>query len=210
MTKLDLLRWTATSILACAAVSACRTTQQEPIVAEPGEPPLPPASGTPVAILIDEAGKLALRADQIDKLHEIDQQLSTRNGHIDSQLRDMDRPSQHGPGGARGGMGGPPGGGMGGGGMGGPPGGRGGEGPRGKGPPPGMARGAHGDPAARSRLLEERAANVKDAITRALAILDPDQSELARKILDDHGANDTSEQPGPPGFGPDGSSGPPR
>lgn len=67
-----------------------------------------------------------------------------------------------------------------------------------------MPRAGHGDPGARSRLIEEKATNVKDAITRALAILDPDQRELARKILDDRGANDASEQQGPRGFGPDG------
>ena len=203
-----------TTAVACTALVGCGGSQREAIIAEPVERPLPPASGTPIGILIDEASRLALRAEQLDALREIDQSLSARNDHIDAQLREMERPKPPpgkpggGPGGGGmggppgggmgggmggppgGGMGGPPGGGMGGGGMGGPPGGGGGpggrRGGRGKGPPPGMPPGG-GDPRARGRVLEEKTANIRAAIERALNILDPDQRRIAKQLLDERG-----------------------
>ncbi len=191
--------------LAIVVVAGCRSASSDPIIIEePVERPLPPASGTPIGILLDERVKLELRADQIEKLHEIDERLATRNAQLDSELRELDRPpelpagSQGGPGmrgrggGGGGGMGGPP---MGGGG-GGP---RGGGGPGGKGPRGGRPPGGHGDPGTRGRLLEERSTNVRDAITRALDILDSPQRSVAMQILDEHGAADPTRLPPPPG-----------
>lgn len=185
--------------LLLAAAAGCRSASPtSPIVEEPVERPLPPASGTPIGILLDEAGKLQLRPEQIDKLREIDQTLTARNDRLDSELRGLEHStagpgaSGQGPpqrrGGRRGGggMGGPPGGG-GGGGMGGPPMGRGHHGrggkPPGGGPPP---AGAQGGPASRSKLMDERSANVHEAIAHALEALDPSQRSIAQQILDDH------------------------
>src|SRR5580704_13207203 len=91
-------------------------------------PPLPPASGTPIGYLIDDATELQLSDDQVAKLKDIDTGLSARVESIDSQLRALGKPpessqSQNGMRGRRGMRGGMGGGGMnggmGGGGMGG-------------------------------------------------------------------------------------------
>ncbi|NVB83549.1 MAG: hypothetical protein HOV81_34565 [Kofleriaceae bacterium] len=77
--------------LALAAVGGCHNDKQE--VLEPGgPPPLPPASGTAVGYLIDAAGDLKLRDDQLTKLHAIDDSLAARNGQIDAQLRQIEKP----------------------------------------------------------------------------------------------------------------------
>lgn len=55
-------------------------------------PPLPPASGTAVGYLVDAAGDLKLRDDQLTKLKEIDASLAAENGQIDAQLRQIEKP----------------------------------------------------------------------------------------------------------------------
>ena len=194
-------------VLCAVCLAACRSTSPTVAIVDPGVPPLPSASGTPIGLLIDEAQALQLRDDQLASLHEIDATLSTRNDAIEAQLRALerppeqpDRPGGHGPGGGgmRAGMSA---GGMsmggGGGGMGPPPGGGGGGpgGGRGK-PPGGPPQGAPADPAASQRLDEQRAANVHDALERAFAVLDADQRITARKLLDDRGGGEGS-RPGP-------------
>ena len=190
---------------------ACHHDAAAPIEpAAPGEkPPLPPASGTPIGFLLDDSS-LKLSDDQATKLREIDTGLSARLESIDAQTRAANRPPEeaapwggggrHG-GGMGGGMGGGGmgGGGMGGGGMGG--GGRGGGMGGGMGgnngmPPPsggggrhrknGGGSGAAGGAATVNRLADERNADVKDALTRAFAILDPSQQVTAKKVLSDH------------------------
>jgi hypothetical protein len=72
------------------AVASCRPQPQKPA---PGEiPPLPPASGTAVGYLVDASGELSLRDDQLAKLKDIDSSLAARNGEIDVQLRQIEKP----------------------------------------------------------------------------------------------------------------------
>jgi hypothetical protein len=76
----------------CAGLGACRSDKQ--VILEPGgPPPLPPASGTAVGYLIDAAGDLKLTDAQLTKLHQIDDSLAARNGQIDAQLRQIEKPA---------------------------------------------------------------------------------------------------------------------
>jgi hypothetical protein len=212
---------------ALVAVLACRTP--EPVfIDEPLVKPLPPASGTPIGILLDDSGQLNLRPEQRAKLEEIDRKLATRNDVLAGAQRSSERPppptggpggGMGGPGGGMGGpgggMGGPgggmggPGGGMGGpgGGMGGPGGGMGGMGGPGGGMggpgggPPGGGRGRGGPrpTGAHKNVEAEIAANIHAAIDEALALLDPDQRLKAEALLDERGALPSKQRPpGPP------------
>lgn len=146
-------------------------------------PPLPPASGTPIGYLIDGAGELHLRDDQVAKLEEIDTQLSGELDAIDTQLRsakpgDASQPPpqmgrHHGRGGHH----------RGGGGAG-----------------AASAPAPHPDPAAADRLTEERRADVKDALARAFTVLDADQQPAAKKLLEDHDV-DVEDKAAPPPSG---------
>jgi hypothetical protein len=72
------------------AVAGCHPQPTKPA---PGEvPPLPPASGTAVGYLVDAAGELKLTGDQLEKMKEIDASLSAENGQIDAQLRQVEKP----------------------------------------------------------------------------------------------------------------------
>ena len=42
---------------------------------------------------------------------------------------------------------------------------------------------------AANRNTEERADDVRDALARALQLLDPTQREIAKRVLDDHGVD---------------------
>src|SRR4051794_7461475 len=85
-------------VLAAASMIGCHSSNTEPIIAEPGEQaPLPPASGTAIGLLLDDT-RLKLRPEQADRLHEIDQQLETRNESLEAQLREMDHPAESGGG----------------------------------------------------------------------------------------------------------------
>ena len=199
--------------LALAAALAC-SHDARPTVQPDDHPPLPPASGTPIGYLIDDASELALRDDQLTKLKAIDDELSDRLAVLDSQQRG-DRPRAADPaqsgrrrGGRRGGggMGGAGGGaGMGGAGTGGR-GGRGG-GRRGN---PGAGSGS-GSAAAggadAGRVSNERATDVREALKRAMALLDPHQREIATRVLSDHGVDLDPDHPGEtegePGVGSD-------
>jgi hypothetical protein len=99
----------------CLAVG-CHPEPRSTFLEEPAgsERPLPPASGTPIGFLLDDSARLALRAEQVERLHEIDQRLATRNEQLDEELRALDRPPEPAAresGGApgAGGIGGPPG-----------------------------------------------------------------------------------------------------
>jgi hypothetical protein len=79
-------------VLMLALSSACH---HDPQPHQPGDlPPLPPASGTPVGYLIDSAGDLKLRDDQLKQLKDIDASLAARNADIDTQLRQIERPEE--------------------------------------------------------------------------------------------------------------------
>ena len=72
------------------ALAACHPSPSKPA---PGEvPPLPPASGTAIGYLVDAAGDLKLRDDQLSKLKELDDSLAAENGQIDAQLRQIEKP----------------------------------------------------------------------------------------------------------------------
>jgi len=186
------------AIGAClAGVPGCHH-EAPPAVAPDEHPPLPPASGTPVGYLLD-AGELTLHGDQRAELEAIDDDLAGRLAALDGASRagrpgPGPAPGGHGGrhrGGRRGGMAGGPGrgGGMAGGGAGSgaAAGGRGPAGPAAA-PDPGLAAGPGGD---------TRAAEVRAAVARALAVLDADQQVIARRVLTEHGvAFDSGPGPG--------------
>src|SRR5262249_54430625 len=59
----------------------------KPAVVEPaGPPPLPPASGTPIGYLVDDAGELKLSDEQLTKLKAIDDELAAKLATLDAQL----------------------------------------------------------------------------------------------------------------------------
>ena len=172
-------------------VGACHHDPAPAAPADPTDkPPLPPASGTPIGYLIDDAGELKLSDDQVAKLRDIDTSLAADLEKIDAATRSANRPAdsdqsaappqgggRHG--GRRGGsMSG--GGGMGGGGTGGVGGGR---------HKHGGSGGGSGSPSAQAslgKLSDQRNADVKDALQRAFALLDDGQQATAKKVLSDH------------------------
>lgn len=150
--------------LALGAVTGCHNDKQE--VLEPGgPPPLPPASGTAVGYLIDAQGDLKLRDDQLTKLHHIDDSLAARNGQIDAQLRQIEKPApgaeeltpQQQKAGVK---------------------------PERYNNAPGASTITTTDS---QKLRQIREDNDKDALKQALAVLDPDQRERAKRILADRG-----------------------
>jgi len=92
------------------------------------------------------------------KLKAIDTSLAARNDSIDTQLRGLIKPDEQ---------------------------------PAEKGQPPPRHNNAPGAQVKvtgeAGKLQEARAANDKDALKRAFALLDPDQQEAARKLLDERG-----------------------
>lgn len=122
-------------------------------------PPLPPSSGTPVGYLLDNAGPLQLRDDQLKQLKEIDRSLAAQDDEIETQLRLIEKPEED-P-----------------------------EAPKGQPPPRhNNAPGAqiHTTPDA-NKLHNARKENDIEALKKAFALLDPTQQATARKLLDDRG-----------------------
>ncbi len=148
--------------LLCALLifTAChKDTDPPPLHPKEGElPPLPPSSGTPVGYLLDNAGQLKLRDDQVSKLKEIDTSLAARDDEIDTQLRMIEKPDEE-P--AQKGQ---------------PP------------PHHNNAPGAQikTTPDA-GKLHDARKANDREALEKAFALLDPEQQATARKLLEDRG-----------------------
>jgi hypothetical protein len=171
-------------------LAACRSpaAPKQTIIEEPAIPPLPPASGTPIGILLDEDTRLILRADQREKLQEIDRRLASQNEQLAGQSRGTDRPPPS--------AGGPRSGRRGGGGMGGPGmGGRGGASGRGGSPD------HKPQPASPSigKVNNDIATNTNAAIDEALALLDAAQRSIAETILRERGVTHTSQEPREPG-----------
>lgn len=145
-------------LLAGLVLVGCHREPQ-PMTPKEGElPPLPPASGTTIGYLVDNATALKLRPDQLDKLKEIDTSLAARNDVLDTQLRSLVKPDEE---------------------------------PAQKGQPPPRHNNAPGAQVKvtgeAGKLQDARAANDRDALTRAFALLDPDQQEAARRLLDERG-----------------------
>ena len=78
-------------VLALAAAGACK--EKSEVIEPGGPPPLPPASGTAVGYLVDAAGDLQLSSEQLDKLKHIDDSLAAQNGSIEAQIRQIEQPA---------------------------------------------------------------------------------------------------------------------
>jgi hypothetical protein len=146
-------------LCAVLVLTACRKPI-DPGPEHPQEaPPLPPASGTPVGYLVDNAAQLDLRADQLTKLQDIDRSLSARVDDLETQIRLIEKPAEDpeaAPGAPR---------------------------PRHNNAPGAQVKTT---PDA-AKLREARRAADDDALRKAFAILDPAQQTAARKLLEDRG-----------------------
>lgn len=146
----------AALVLATAAPAACGGREPAPVAPSDEPPPLPPASGTHVGYLLDNAGQLELTATQVDELKRIDASLAATNDSIDTQLREIERPEELPP----------------------PE--------KGQPPPKvNMAPGAMPmtTSADAHKLHEARKANNAEALARAFALLEPAQQDKARALL---------------------------
>jgi hypothetical protein len=164
--------------------AACGGSSSPAPQAPADKPPLPPASGTPIGYLIDDASELHLRDDQLAQLRQLDTQLAADLDAIDTHLRaaqpqaaPQQAPPQMGGGRHRGGGGR-----------------RRGGGGQSQAPRPAPT----GDPAAADKLTEQRRADVKDALAKAFTVLDADQQPVAKKLLQEHDVDlDDSAPHGP-------------
>jgi hypothetical protein len=175
-----------------ALVLALASCHHDPEPATAETAPLPPASGTPIGFLIDDASALQLTGDQLARLHQIDTALAAQLETLDSKLRTANKPAdtsssdppptmgRHG--GRRGGMGG-----MGGGHS------------RHRGSGSGSAAPAG---TAVNGLTEQRADDVRDALRRAMELLEPAQQQAATRVLADHDIDVDSGRPEPTGEEP--------
>jgi len=180
------------------------THEATPVVAPDERPPLPPAS--PIGYLVDDAGHLQLRDDQLAQLRQIDGELGAKLATYESELRNGEPvPQSSNPAPARGGMGV--------------------RGDAGQTQPSGAAGGTPANSAGMdttmareqtttyvvrgetvTRIRRDRARDTRAALQRAFAVLDANQQTLARQVLTDHGVNpDTGqvrEESGVPGAKP--------
>ena len=171
----------ALSIVALAV--ACHRDAPPAHPSDPDVSDQPSSTGTPIGYLIDAAAQLRLRDDQLESLRKIDTNLAAQLKTLDKQLRDasesrQDAPSSttsnaSGTGGRGAGIGRGRGGGR-----------AGGSNPStdASGTTP-RARRVGGES---DQLLEARVADVRDAVRQALAIMDPEQQQRSRQILDGH------------------------
>lgn len=146
-------------VLLALLLGACGSSDPKPMKPKEGElPPLPPASGTAIGYLVDSAGQLKLRDDQLEKLKALDTSLAAKNDSIDTQLRTMERPDE-----AQAEKDKPP-------------------------PRHNNAPGAQITTSADAQKLHKmRAQNDQDALVKAFAVLDDDQKPIARRLLDERG-----------------------
>ncbi len=197
--------------------------EAKPVVAPDEHPPLPPAS--PVGYLVDDASELKLSDDQLSQLRDIDGALGTKLASYESELRNGEPvPGNNAPpaprglslrGGAsqmsQGGdmigatpVGGAPMSGMP---MAGGPMNNGNANPGTISPPTETTKTYVVTGEAVTRIRRDRARDTREAIGRALALLDATQRVIARRVLTEHGVNpDTgqvSEAAGEPGAKPE-------
>ena len=188
---------TAVALAGLALGPGC-SHEAKPVVAPPERAPLPPASGSPIGYIVDDASELKLSDDQLAKLREIDDALGAKLAASETALRTGEPvPRDNRP-----------------------------DAPRGLGfyAAGGNATvdqhgvplvtpvhgGATGFPAenAQSRqvvipgptidgIYRDRARDTRDAIRRALALLDDAQQAIARRVLTEHGVDpDTGQTTG--------------
>jgi len=161
-------------VLVALALIACHNDS----ISHPDIPPLPPASGTPVGYIVDSAADLKLTDAQVASLKDIDSNLSGQLDIIDMRLKAAGKPANAGSGSAS-----PrqqPGGFQ----MSGRRGGRRRNSQAGSGA--GSGSGAPRS-AAVAQLENERENDVRDAISRALNLLDATQRKAAVAIFNDRG-----------------------
>jgi len=182
-------------------LSCSHPTPREPVdpVIEPDEhPPLPPASGTPIGFLVDDAGELKLSDDQLSKLRAINDELATQLAVDEGDMKpepvepakkddNKGRGLGFRAGGAQEGFGGY---------TGGFP-----NAPRTAGQQGTDDQGGERHyviPAATvNKVYQARAKHTLAAIKRALVVLDGGQQTVAKRVLVDHGVNlDTGEVAG--------------
>lgn len=176
------LRFAIAAAVACGAYGACSHHDATPIVAPDEHPPLP--AGTPIAYLIDDATELKLRDDQLSQLRTIDSDLAGKLDVLDATPHAANAApagAQQGTGRRHGGGGGRRGGG--GGRRGGAGSGSGSAAPR----PPAATTASSADEA--NRRAEQRSSDVRDALGRAFALLDPGQQVIAKRVLEDNGVD---------------------
>jgi hypothetical protein len=164
--------------------------------AQPDErPPLPPASGSPIGLLVEDAAELVLSNDQLGKLREIDDGLGVKLAAYDGALRtpdparpeDPDKPRGLGfrAGGATLGPDRKAGGAM-----------ENFPGARGGGAAPDQ-RAGYISADTITDINYKRFHDTRDAIRRAFAVLDAAQQDIARRVLTEHGFDpDTGQETG--------------
>jgi hypothetical protein len=164
------------TLCALVLLVGCRKdVDPPPMHPKDGElPPLPPSSGTPVGYLIDNAGPLKLRDDQLSQLKAIDNSLAAKNDEINTQLRIIEKPAAD-P-----------------------------EGPSGVASRHNNAPGAQvtTTPDA-AKLHAARSDNDFAALQKAFAVLDGEQAPTARRLLEDRGVLlPRNQKPKPADTGP--------
>ncbi|HEX8115351.1 MAG TPA: hypothetical protein VF516_46815 [Kofleriaceae bacterium] len=196
--------------------------EAKPVVPPDEHPPLPPAS--PVGYLVDDASELKLSDDQLGKIREIDDALGAKLATYESELRNGEPvPGNNAPpaprglsvrGGAsqvtQGGdmvgtpVGGAPMSGMP---MAGGPLNNGNVNPGTISPPTETTKTYVVTGETVTRIHRARARDTREAIGRALALLDATQRVIARRVLTEHGVNpetgEVSEAAGAPGARPE-------
>lgn len=197
---LDLVTAVALAGLGCSH-------EARPVAAPEEHAPLPPASGSPIGYLVEDAGELKLSDDQLARLRQIDDELGTKLAASETALRTPEPvPRDNRP-----------------------------DAPRGLGFRAGGGRETvddHGMPLAQpvhgsatgfpsdntqarqyvipgatiDGIYRDRARDTRDAIRRALALFDDAQQTIARRVLTEHGVDPDTGQTtgGEPGARPDG------
>ena len=148
-------------LLAVLLVTGCRhDIDRGPESPKPvGAVPLPPASGTPIGYLVDNASQMKLTDEQVAKLKELDTSLAASDDEIDTQLRQIEKPEEE------------------------PPEEKGAP-HHAKNMAPGKNTVATKDS---EKLHAVRKNNDREALKKAYAVLDKDQQTEATRILQDHG-----------------------
>jgi hypothetical protein len=151
-------------LIAVAILGAAACGPRQEVIEPGGPPPLPPASGSVIGYLVDAKRELALRDDQLAKLHQIDDSLAAQNGSIDAQLRQIEKPvpgEELSPQQMKAG-----------------------ERPARYNNAPGASTITTSDSQKLRRMRDD---NDREAIEKAFALLDPEQVTKAKRILQDRG-----------------------